>query len=129
MRKELTTVETSPSVQARPDFGDHPGRVIRHEHGFIEYRRAPGNTVEIVNIEVHSDHRVQGVGRKLLECLFAAESDASTVYAITRDDNFIAQLFYEKTKFEVTAVLRRFYDRKTRAVDAIMYGRGPKGPV
>lgn len=93
--------------------------------------RVHSTTVEIVDIEVPPQHRGKGFGRKLLEMLFRHPhvADQATVYAITRTDNLIAQHFYERCQFEVTAVLRRFYSRGERAADAVMYGRSPRGPV
>jgi ribosomal protein S18 acetylase RimI-like enzyme len=112
----------------RPGLGDDTERYIRHEHGYIEWRYAPGNTVEIVNIEVDGDHRGQGVGRLLLQRLFKVLTHDTKIYAITRADNEIAQRFYEATKFRVAGVLSRFYG-VDRGVDAILYNRNAGGPV
>lgn len=112
----------------RPGLGDDTERYIHHEHGYIEWRYAPGNTVEIVNIEVNRDHRREGVGRRLLEMLFSQLDPETRVYAITRSDNEIAQQFYERCMFITTNPLRRFYSRE-RCVDAIMYIRSAGGPV
>lgn len=108
---------------------DSTYQVVKVPHGFIEFRYAPGRTCEIVNIEVESDHRGKGIGRKLLEELFKKmKGRADRVYAITRTENEAAQLFYEACLFRVTGVLRRFYGENDGA-DAIMYGRGREGPV
>lgn len=112
----------------REGIGDHPGRMVALEWGFIEYRFAPGATCEIVNIEVHPEHRMQGIGRKLLEMLFKEISGkARRVYAITRGDNEMAQIFWEKCLF-TGCPLRRFYGGET-GVDAILYVRSKDGPV
>lgn len=97
----------------------------------LEWRAASGNTVEIVDITVANICRREGWGRKLLEHLFKKlPDDITTVYAITRIENEIAQEFYEATNFRVVAVLRRFYnDTNHRGADAIMFGRSPRGPV
>jgi ribosomal protein S18 acetylase RimI-like enzyme len=115
----------------RPGLGDDTERYIRLDHGYIEFRYAPGNTCEIVNIEVENEHRGQGVGRKLLELLFdkVIKQSVITVYAITTYDNRIAQMFYERTRFKVSGVLREFYDPACRHADAILYARNPRGPV
>lgn len=95
------------------------------------YRINPGNVVEIVDIVTKSEYRGCGHGRRLLEQFFKEDEikDCTTVYAVTRASNLIAQQFYEKCGFEVTAVLRRFYSRVEPVADAIMYGRSPQGPI
>jgi ribosomal protein S18 acetylase RimI-like enzyme len=113
----------------RKGLGDDTGRYVRVEHGYIEYRYTPGNGCEIVNIEVQTGHRREGVGRKLLEKLFREiDGKADRVYAITRADNEIAQQFYESTGFNVASPLRRFYSDE-RHVDAVLYVRSIRGPV
>lgn len=112
----------------RPGLGDDTERYYRVPHGYIEWRFAPGNTVEIVNIEVEADHRHKGVGKKMLEGFFRTFSYETLVYAITRSDNEIAQLFYEACLFNVVNPLRRFYGGD-HGVDAIMYGRKAGGPI
>jgi ribosomal protein S18 acetylase RimI-like enzyme len=107
---------------------DTPGHEVRLEKGFLKYRFAPGRTVEIVDIEVDPLVRGNGWGRRLLEILFKRLDDSVvTVYAITRTENEVAIQFYESCRFEVLGVLRRFYGGK--GVNAIMYGRSPRGPV
>lgn len=78
--------------------------------GWLDYRLAPGGTVEIVNIEVGSDYRRQGVGRMLLELLIQELPAARplTLYAFTTDVNKIAQEWYEAMKFELHK-LQDFY--------------------
>ena len=99
------------------------------EHGFIEYRVAPGRTCEIVDIAVEAERRGRGHGRKLVEAVFAAVAGrVDLVYAITRADNRIAQEFYEHLLFRVIGVLREFYS-ECGAVDAVVYGRSPRGPI
>lgn len=101
---------------------------LSHEDWLVWQDRGDG-TVEILDIAVNSGRR-EGKGRRMLELLFAqVPPETQTVYAITRADNLIAQRFYEATCFECTAVLRRFYSRAKPQVDAVMYGRSPKGPV
>lgn len=96
---------------------------------YICWRYNHGKVVEITDIQVSSERR-KGVGRALVEqMLRLIPDDIQTVYAITRADNLISQQFYEKLGFEVTGVLRRFYQRGCHAVDGIMYGRSPRGPI
>lgn len=95
---------------------------------FLDYREGSGGTVEIFDIVVMSDRR-KGRGRNLMEKLFNSLHPETSVFAITRADNEIAQQFYERLQFRVTGVLRRFYQSGGRGVDAIMYGRKAGGPV
>ncbi len=95
----------------------------------LTYQVRGDGTVEIVDVVVTSERRT-GRGRELLRLLFGRlDGTVQTVYAITRAENMIAQSWYEACGFEVTGVLRRFYERDSRAVDAILYGRSPRGPL
>lgn len=93
---------------------------------FVVYRKGSGNTYEILDIAVNSARR-RGVGTALVEAVakVALEDGATTLWAITRVENNIAQQFYEALNFEVVGVLRRFYGGE--GADAIMYGRRPGG--
>ena len=108
-------------------------RRIRYTPGsdldFLDWRQGSGNTVEILHIQVDSRRR-QGIGRWLInQLLDHADLPEGTrlVWAVTRADNLIAQLFYEELRFRVVGVLRNFYgtrtERGTECVDAVMYGR------
>lgn len=112
----------------RPGLGDDTGRYVRHEHGYIEWRYAPGGTVEIVNLEVDNGHRREGVGRRLIAELCGQLESATRIYAITRADNETAQQFYENLGFKTVNPLRRFYGIE-RGIDAMMYVRKAGGPV
>lgn len=94
---------------------------------YLDWREGSGWTVEIVDIHVGSERRRQGLGRKLVEALFAKLEPDRHVFAITRADNEIAIQWYEALQFRVIGVLRRFYAE--RGVDAIMFGRKASGPV
>jgi len=115
----------------RHDLGDETGRKLKTPFGILEYRFAPGNTVEIVNIEVEASARGTGKGRAMLRQLFGSlDETVKTVYAITRSHNEIAQQFYEACGFRLIGILRRFYyDSGEYGVDAVMYGRSPRGPI
>jgi ribosomal protein S18 acetylase RimI-like enzyme len=79
------------------------------DRGWLDYRLAPGETAEIVNIEVAGEHRRQGVGRLLLGRMIAAlPPDIFAVYAFTRSSNAIACQWYRAMEFELTLV-PRFY--------------------
>jgi ribosomal protein S18 acetylase RimI-like enzyme len=88
--------------------------------------RADGN-VEIVDIAVNSERR-KGKGRLLVQELFHKLHCMTRVFAITRTTNEIAQQFYERLGFQVSGVLRRYYDDENGA-DAILFIRRAGGPV
>lgn len=79
------------------------------DRGCLDYRLAPGETAEIVNIEVAGEHRRQGVGRLLLGRMVAAlPPEVAAVYAFTRASNRMACDWYRAMAFELTRV-PRFY--------------------
>lgn len=84
--------------------------------GYIDFRRAPGSTAEIVDIEVYPEHRRHGVGKRMLYAMFDKLHGVRTVYAITRQDNYIAQQFYESCGFVVAGTIRDLYDSGAIAV-------------
>lgn len=100
---------------------------------WLDWRLGSGNTVEIFDINVDSESRRSGRGRRMVDKLIDSEMPKETamVWAITRSDNLIAQQFYEKMRFRVVAVLRNFYQdshvkragQNLHYADAIMYGR------
>lgn len=104
--------------------GERPDGELDH----LDWREGSGGTIEIFDIAVMSV-RGNGRGRRLVEKLFETVQDAPLVFAITRSRYPIAQQFYEHLGFRVVGVLRDFYDGGANGVDAIMYGRSPKGPV
>lgn len=86
---------------------------------------APGRTVEIVDITVNGDRR-KGVGRRMVARLVnnlkgIKPFPPSTVYAITRIDNRIAQLFYEGLGFRISGRLHDFYRDGEDACSALLY--------
>lgn len=108
------------------------GRIeLEYSDDFLIYRQGSGNTIEILDINIGSERRRKGLGRKLVDLLFRDKLPPETVlvWAITRADNFKAQQFYEKLRFRIVANLRNFYqdtpDRLAHhgTVDAILFGR------
>lgn len=78
--------------------------------GFIEWRLAPGGTAEIVEIEVESEHRRTGVGRRMLERMLAElTDDTAVVYAFTRESNAVALTWYASVGFSRMQPLVGFY--------------------
>lgn len=104
-------------------MGDETGRVIRHEHGWLEWRHAPGNTAEIVNVEVDPARRREGVGRALLMELCRALPRDCTVYAVTQAGNTRAHAWYKGTGFYLCGLLCGFYGNDPKAIDARIYAR------
>lgn len=93
---------------------------IAHPHGHLEYRIAPGDTCEIVDIHVDGEHRREGVGRRMVEMLWSCiPAKTQLIYAFTGEDNRIAHDFYHGTGFVLMAKLKGFYGDR----DARLYGR------
>lgn len=93
---------------------------------FLVWREGSGDTIEVFDIAVNSERR-KGTGRRLMEALFRKVGPGKRVFAITRATNLIAQLFYERLRFDGIP-LRRFYS-SDKDVDAVMYVRSSEGPV
>lgn len=93
---------------------------------YIDWRKASGGTVEIMDIAVNSDRR-KGIGRSLVSQLMKCFAPEVRVWAITRAENIIAQKFYEALQFDAIP-LRRFYSSE-KNIDAVMYIRSAGGPV
>lgn len=106
----------------KPLAWDMECRRIEHPHGFLVWRLAPGDTVEIVDIEVRNEHRREGVGRAMVLELCKKVSPNCMVYAITRPTNRIALEFYRGLNFELKGALNNFY-AASRNVDALIVGR------
>jgi ribosomal protein S18 acetylase RimI-like enzyme len=86
-------------------------RVIEDEQrrGWLDYRLAPGDTAEMVNIEVGRAHRRQGVGRALLARLIAElPPQVGVLYAFTSASNAIGIEWYRAMGFSLSP-LPRFY--------------------
>lgn len=108
MKRNLEGFQRTPTY--RPGLGDGTDRVIHLDNGWLEYRYAPGNTCEIVNIEVSNYHRREGVGRELVNQLIKlCEGKAQLIYAFTQGSNRIAHDFYRGMGFDLTE-LTQFYE-------------------
>lgn len=79
---------------------------IFSKNGFLEYRFAPGGTVEIVDIQVARKGR--GIGKKLVK-LLEKKARGMTIYCFCREENLRGQKFYESLGFRRTALLESFY--------------------
>lgn len=105
------------------------GRIqLEHPDDRLDWRQGSGDTIEIFDIQVYSEHRRQGKGRRLIDALqsLCKVKNIRRIWAITRAENFLAQKFYEEMRF-VAVPLRNFYGVPTAegrdTVDAIMYLR------
>lgn len=105
----------------RAGLGDDPGRTIKLPHGYMEWRHAPGNTVEIVNLEVENGYKRQGIGRELMRILMEQSYLPADflVYVLTSMSNRPAQRFYQAMGFEAIGTLLNLYPDS----NAIAYGR------
>lgn len=87
-------------------------RFIINSTDYIDFREAPGNTVEIVDILVQSNRR-QGNGSLLVQMLINSikeeYSKPINLYAFTRENNKIAQEFYTALGFALLGRLENFY--------------------
>lgn len=78
--------------------------------GWLDYRLAPGGTAEIVNIEVSSAYRRQGVGKELLSRMIAElPPETRAVYAFTSAVNPIAHEWYMAMGFELNFVPKLYF--------------------
>lgn len=76
---------------------------------------------ELENIVVARDARRRGIGRQLLEALFAAarKTDGASVFLEVRESNVAARGLYEKLGFRETGRRRDYYANPSE--DAIVY--------
>lgn len=104
-----------------------PTRIQNELGDYLEWRYAPGQTAEIVDIKVLSK-RLEGRGRHLVETLLQElKSKQETypvklLYAFARADNEIARGFYVALGFVEINRLPGFYRDGRSAQDAIMWG-------
>lgn len=95
-------------------------KIIINKKDILEYREGSGGTIEIYNIAVYSG-RCKGNGRKLIE-LLKERVKTNLIFAITREDNKIGHIFYEKVGFRLIAKMPKFYKFDKEIIDARMYG-------
>lgn len=106
---------------------NEPTRIQNESGDYLEWRYAPGQTAEIVDIKVLSE-RVKGKGRKLVETLVRelkskqATQPVKLLYALARADNEIARGFYTALGFVEISRLPGFYRDGRPAQDAIVWG-------
>lgn len=81
---------------------------INNGQDFLEYREAPGDTVEIVDIAVNSERR-KGNGTKLMRML-EEKFPRSKFYAFSRHENAIARRFYARNGYRQITVTRFYPD-------------------
>src|SRR5438552_3431117 len=106
-------LESSPIF--RQGRGDNTGRKLKHERGYLEYRYAPGDTCELVDIAVDSEYRDQGIGSSLIR---QAEQlpNVKTLYGFTRKENDAVQRLYVRLGFLLVPI-PNFYGK---GFDAVM---------
>jgi ribosomal protein S18 acetylase RimI-like enzyme len=91
------------TAKYREGLGDETDRMFALEGAFIEFRFAPGGTVEIVNLEVNNEIRRKGHGRWLVERVEDLP-EAKMVYGFTAGSNRIAQQFYQALGYKLTNI-------------------------
>lgn len=102
-------------------------RIENASGDYLEWRYAPGQTAEIVDIKVLSE-RVRGKGRALVETLVnhlkskQAAQPVRLLYAFARADNEIARGFYTAIGFIEVVRIPNFYRDSQPARDAILWG-------
>ena len=95
------------------------GRLIGMVH-YIQHRScwATGDYLYLQDLFVDPDIRGKGVGRTLIQHVYAAAADAgaSRVYWLTHDSNSDAMLLYDriadKSGFDITEEIREYTSRK-----------------
>lgn len=91
-------------------LGDRPAKVIRLRYGYLEYMLTPWWTAEVVYIEVDEHHYKEGIGRQLLEKLYAEiQGKVHSVYLFAHTLNPTALAFWRKTGWTEHATVPGFY--------------------
>lgn len=102
-------------------------RIENASGDYLEWRYAPGQTAEIVDIKVLSE-RVRGKGRRLVETLMRelkskqATNPVRLLYAFARVDNDLARGFYRAIGFVEIVPIPGFYRDSSPVQDAILWG-------
>jgi ribosomal-protein-alanine N-acetyltransferase len=108
-----------PEVPLQPDrdAGSDAGTSVR---GFLVARHLAPDW-ELENIVVAATARRIGLGKRLLDALFAAarETNSHSVFLEVRESNMAARALYEETGFEPTARRKAYYADPVE--DAILY--------
>jgi ribosomal protein S18 acetylase RimI-like enzyme len=82
---------------------------INNGKDYLVWRQGSGETIEIFDIAVFSKRGV-GAGTKMLQMLVdTVRGNTSLIWAMTRESNQNAHLFYEKRGFKLLAKLEGFY--------------------
>lgn len=94
---------------------------LEDPNDYLEFRRGPGGTIEIVDIVVNSERGV-GKGRTLINNLISWCSRSKVFYAFTRKSNVIAAQFYKALGFVQVAQITGFYeDPDDKVATALMF--------
>ena len=105
-------------------------RTVTVGNGTLVWRFGGGGTAEIVDIDVSSERRREGIGRMMVGYLLDdlrkwnganAGDGVRLIYAITRRRNLIAQSFYDSLGFRLLGAMHRFYSDPND--DALMFGK------
>jgi len=106
---ELTHGENALMLVARP-VEQSDTSTAENVKGFIAARLIAGE-VHINNVAVRHQHRLQGIGRTLLQSVLdkAAEAGAETAFLEVRAGNAPAQALYGRCGFRVTGRRTNYY--------------------
>ena len=120
----VLVAEGSPPA-AGEDRDRGPGLAIL---GFLVARQIAPEW-ELENIVVAPAARRKGLGRQLLEALFAAarQTESQSLFLEVRESNTAARRLYERLGFEQTGRRKAYY--ASPAEDAILYRRRPIYPI
>lgn len=111
----LAVAEANPNTESvSPISGEILGFLVAH-HVAPEW--------ELENIVVAPQVRGKGLGKRLLDTLFAAarNTNSSTVFLEVRESNVAARTLYERAGFEETGRRKSYYGNPQE--DAILYLR------
>lgn len=93
--------------------------VIKFPHSFLEYQKA-ADVIDIINIEVEPDYRMQGLASALMLELIGNNPECE-IFLEVRESNTPAIRLYEKFGFKKINRRIDYYDCPTE--DGIMYKR------
>ncbi|MGC4004224.1 MAG: ribosomal protein S18-alanine N-acetyltransferase [Pirellulales bacterium] len=109
------------------------GMVAEHEDrvvGFMIYE-LHRSRLHILNFAVEPEFRRLGVGRQMLNKLFGKLSNQrrSRIMLEVRETNLPAQLFFSRSGFRATSVLRDYYEDTVEDAYQMQYRYRPANPV